>query len=369
MFHKRRNLFLMVMFITVLSFLVSACSLFGKKKPTKDDVPAEGRTVKIDSMETIKGVNPPTSEDSSPPRNLLLLLLQLRHLLNLHPRSPRKPPRFLPGLRTALPFPTSMRGSRKKWPFWTSENKTTYQEEKIGDAVTKKLQDRLEATQRLVIIDRTVVVNRLDKQGTPVDKLTSPAVMKRAYQTLGIQAFLAGTVTDVGLLGSKSSESSSEEVSFATAKIEIQLTDASTGNLLKTFIGRSPIFGTRETGENSRGKAVTKALDACLDDILDGILRYMDLLDWTTTIARIDGQNFYINAGRSSGLRIGDTLEVFEPGKEIIHPTTNISLGWTTGKSKGFIRVTELFGVDAAGGQPVQGQGFSIDDVVKPSAR
>jgi len=140
-------------------------------------------------------------------------------------------------------------------------------------------------------------------------------VMKRAYQTLGIQAFLAGTVTDVGLLGTKSSESSSEEVSFATAKIEVQLTDASTGNLLKTFIGRSPIFGTRETGENSRSKAVTKALDACLDDILDGILRYMDLLDWTTTIARIDGQNFYINAGRSSGLRIGDTLEVFEPGR------------------------------------------------------
>ncbi len=368
MFHKRRNLFLMVMFITVLSFLVSACSLFGKKKPTKDDVPAEGRTVKIDSMETIKGVNPPTSEDSSPPKKP-----SPPPTITPPPQpAPPKPPQTA-SLPPRPPYSPSLPyfdvGFKKKVAVLDFENKTTYQEEKIGDAVTKKLQDRLEATQRLVIIDRTVVVNRLDKQGTPVDKLTSPAVMKRAYQTLGIQAFLAGTVTDVGLLGSKSSESSSEEVSFATAKIEIQLTDASTGNLLKTFIGRSPIFGTRETGENSRGKAVTKALDACLDDIMDGILRYMDLLDWTTTIAKIDGQNFYINAGRSSGLRIGDTLEVFEPGKEIIHPTTNISLGWTTGKSKGFIRVTELFGVDAAGGQPVQGQGFSIDDVVKPSAR
>ena len=368
MFRKRKNLFLMLIFITALSFLLSACSLFGKKKTTKDDVPAEGRTVKIESMETIKGVNPPTSEDSSPPKKP-----SPSPTITPPPQpAPPKPPQtaWLPPRPPYSPsLPYFDVGFKKKIAVLDFENKTTYQEEKIGDAVTKKLQDRLEATQRMVVIDRTVVINRLDKQGPPVDKLTSPAVMKRAYQTLGIQAFLAGTVTDVGLLGTKSSESSAEEVSFATAKIEVQLTDASTGNLLKTFIGRSPIFGTRETGENSRGKAVTKALDACLDDILDGILRHMDLLDWTTTIARIDGQNFYINAGRSSGLRIGDTLEVFEPGKEIIHPTTNISLGWTTGKSKGFIRVTELFGVDAAGGQPVQGQGFSIDDVVKPSAR
>ena len=112
-----------------------------------------------------------------------------------------------------------------------------------------------------------------------------------------------------------------------------------------------------------------KAVDTCLDDILDGFLREIDLLDWSTTIARIEGEDFYINAGRQSGLRIGDTLEVFEPGKEIFHPTTNFSLGWTTGKLKGTLRVTNLFGVDAAAKKMVQGQGFNVDDVVKSTAR
>jgi hypothetical protein len=186
---------------------------------------------------------------------------------------------------------------------------------------------------------------------------------------LGIQAFALGTVTDVSLLSSKASETSEEEVAFATSKVEIRLIDASTGNLLKTFIGRSPIFGTKETGEYSKGKAVIKAIEFGLDDIMEGFLRQLDLLDWTTTIAKVEGENIYLNAGKLSGVRIGDSLEVFEPGKEIFHPTTNLSLGWTTGKLKGAIKVTNLFGVDAAVGQVAQGAGFSSNDVVKSTVK
>jgi hypothetical protein len=62
-------------------------------------------------------------------------------------------------------------------------------------------------------------------------------------------------------------------------------------------------------------------------------------------------------------------FEIFEPGKEIIHPTTKFSLGWTTGQLKGVITITDLFGVDAAIGKVVQGQGFNPNDVVKATAR
>jgi hypothetical protein len=223
--------------------------------------------------------------------------------------------------------------------------------------VAKKLSDKLEATQRVVLLDKSVVSEMLNREGFKFDSLTDPSVMKRAHQSLGVQAVIFGTVTDLSLLSSKTSEASDEEVTFATAKVEIRLIDASTGNLLKTFIGRSPIFGTKETGEYSRGKAVLKAIDFGIDDILEGFLRQLDLLDWTTTIAKMEGENIYLNAGKLSGIRIGDTLEVYEPGKEIFHPATNLSLGWTTGKLRGAIKVTELFGVDAAIGIALQGQG------------
>jgi hypothetical protein len=365
MIEKRKNLLGLFVFLTALSFFMTSCAnlpLIGKNKDEKVEKLPEGRTVTVEGMETIKGVNPPKSETSSskkPPAPTMPAWKERETQVASAP--PR--PLFSP----SVPF--FQLGFKKKVAILDFENNTSYKEEKIGEAVAKKLSDKLEATQRVVTLDKSVVSEMLKREGMKFESLSDALVMKRAQQSLGIQAFVLGTVADVSLLSSKASETSEEEVAFATTKVEIRLIDASTGNLLKTFIGRSPIFGTKETGENSRGKAVSKAIEISLDDILNGFLRQLDLLDWITTIAKVDGENIYLNAGKLSGVRIGDTLEVFEPGKEIFHPTTNLSLGWTTGKLKGAVRVTDLFGVDAAIGRAVQGAGFSSNDIVKSAMR
>jgi len=364
MIRNKENVLFLSVFLTALLFLMTSCAnlpLIGKKEEKIEKLP-EGRTVTVEGMETIKGVNPPKSETPSskkPPAPTLPTKKEIETSFASPPTRPLYSP--------SVPF--FQMGFKKKVAILDFENNTSYKEEKIGEAVAKKLSDKLEATQRVVTLDKTVVSEMLKRDGMKVESLSDPSAMKRAQQSLGIQAFALGTVTDVSLLSSKASETSGEEVTFATTKVEIRLIDASTGNPLKTFIGRSPIFGAKETGENSRGKAVLKAIEIGLDDILDGFLRQLDLLDWTTTIARVDGENIYLNAGKLTGVRIGDTLEVFEPGKEILHPTTNLSLGWTTGKLKGAVRVTDLFGVDAAVGSAVQGAGFSANDVVKSATR
>jgi len=363
MIRGRKNTIVVCIFIIALFFL-SSCSnipLIGKKKEEKVEKLPPGKTVTVEGMETVKGVNPSKSETSSKKPST--------------PKTPAKketetkvastPAR--PLYSPSIPF--FQMGFKRKVALLDFENNTTYKDEKIGEAVAKKLSDKLDATQRVVTLDKTVVSEMLNREGFKFERLSDRSAMKRAHQTLGIQAFALGMVTDVSLLSSKASETSEEEVAFATSKVEIRLIDASTGNLLKTFIGRSPIFGTKETGEYSKGKAVLKAIEFGLDDILEGFLRQLDLLDWTTTIAKIEGENIYLNAGKLSGVRIGDTLEVFEPGKEIFHPTTTLSLGWTTGKLKGAIKVTNLFGVDAAVGQVVQGAGFSSNDVVKSTVK
>ena len=363
MIRNRKKTIAICIFIIALFFLGSCSNipLIGKKKEEKVEKLPPGKTVTVEGMETVKGVNPTKSETSSkkPPTPTTPAKKEIETKVASTPARPFYSP--------SLPF--FQMGFKRKVALLDFENNTTYKDEKIGEAVAKKLSDKLEATQRVVTLDKTVVSEMLNREGFKFDNLSNPSVMKRAHQSLGIQAFALGTVTDVSLLSSKASETSEEEVAYATAKIEIRLIDASTGNLLKTFIGRSPIFGTKEMGEYSRGKAVIKAIDFGLDDILEGFLRQLDLLDWTTTIARVDGEKVYLNAGKLSGLRIGDTLEVFEPGKEIFHPTTNLSLGWTTGKLKGAIKVTDLFGVDASIGQMAQGAGLSPNDVVKSTVK
>jgi hypothetical protein len=365
MIQNREKFLSLSVFLTALLFLITSCSnlpLIGKKEEKIEKLP-EGRTVTVEGMETIKGVNPPRSETPPPPTRPSVPTPPVRKETETQVASAPPRPMYSP----SVPF--FQMGFKKKVAILDFENNTSYKQEKIGEAVAKKLSDKLEATQRVVTLDKTVVSEMLKREGLKFESLSDSSAMKRAQQSFGIQAFALGTVTDVSLLTSKASETSEEEITFATTKVEIRLIDASTGNLLKTFIGRSPIFGTKETGENSRGKAVLRAIEIGLDDILDSFLRQLDLLDWTTTIARVDGENIYLNAGKLSGVRIGDTLEVFEPGKEILHPITNLSLGWTTGKLKGAVRVTDLFGVDAAVGRIVQGAGFSANDVVKSAAR
>jgi hypothetical protein len=358
---NRKNILTILLFVTALLFLLTSCSnlpLIGKKEK-KDQLP-EGKTVTVEGMETVKGANPPKAEPpSKKPSSLPPPRTEKETTIASMPSRPLYTP--------SLPF--FQPGFRKKVAILDFENKTTYKDEQIGEAVAKKLSEKLESSQRIVAVDRTVVSEMLRREGFKFETLMDPSVMKQAHQSLGIQAFTFGAVHDLSLLSPKVSETSEEEATSATLKLEIRLMDASTGNLLKTFIGRSPIFGTRETGENSKSKAVLKAIDLGLDDIFDGFLRQLDLLEWTTTVARVEGDSLYLNAGKSSGLRIGDTLEVFEPGKEIIHPVTNFSLGWTTGQLKGVIRVTDLFGVDAAIGKVVQGQGFNPNDVVKSTIK
>ena len=368
MSHRKKRLdclLIVILFVFLLTSCNSNIPIIGKKKEEPIAKTSDASTVTVDGMETVKGVNQPKPETSPPSKKPA-------------PPLPSAPPKTGRESQTASvparplyssPLPFLAAGFKKKVGILDFENKTTYQNEKIGEIAAKRFSDKLDATQRIIIADKVAITDLLQRQGGRIESLLDPSVMKQAHQSLGIQAFTLGTVTDVSLLSSKASEASDDEVSFATAKVEVRLMDASTGNPLRTFIGRSPIFGTRESGESSRGKAVMRAIELSLDEILEGFIRQLDLLDWSTTIAKIEGDNLYLNTGKLSGLRIGDVFEVYEPGKEIIHPTTKLSLGWTTGPLKGAVRITDLFGVDAAAAKVVQGQGFNVNDVVKSAMR
>ena len=97
-------------------------------------------------------------------------------------------------------IPLFQLGFKRKVAILDFENKTTYKEEEIGGAVAKKLSDKLEATQRVVTVDKVVVSEMLKREGLSFENLSDPSVMKQAHQSFGIQAYAQGTVTEVSLL-------------------------------------------------------------------------------------------------------------------------------------------------------------------------
>lgn len=71
-------------------------------------------------------------------------------------------------------------------------------------------------------------------------------------------------------------------------------------------------------------------------------------LDWMGRVAKIIGTRIYINAGRSSGINLGDILKVITEGQEIYDPETGALIGMSQGEVKGTLEVIDYFGQDGA---------------------
>lgn len=71
-------------------------------------------------------------------------------------------------------------------------------------------------------------------------------------------------------------------------------------------------------------------------------------LDWMGRVAKIIGTRIYINAGRISGINIGDILKVITEGQEIFDPESGAMIGTSQGEVKGTLEVVDYFGQDGA---------------------
>ncbi len=78
------------------------------------------------------------------------------------------------------------------------------------------------------------------------------------------------------------------------------------------------------------------------------IAKMGEKLDWTGRVAKIIGSKIYVNAGRVSGLNVGDILRVMTEGTEIYDPESGAILGVSKGQVKGTLEIIDFFGADGA---------------------
>lgn len=71
-------------------------------------------------------------------------------------------------------------------------------------------------------------------------------------------------------------------------------------------------------------------------------------LDWMGRVAKIIGTRIYINAGRVSGIQLGDILKVITEGQEIYDPESGAMIGMSQGEVKGTLQVVDYVGQDGA---------------------
>ena len=232
----------------------------------------------------------------------------------------------------------------------------------VVDAVYLAIKSRLLNSEEVILVERASMERYLKRQGLSLSSLSDKTVLIHAGEALGVQGFFFGSIDRLLLSHSKNNEG--KEESWATIELRINLIDAKTASLVVSSRGTNNLYKAEATGPESRIQAVKSAVSQALKQALPPILTEVRKLPWETRIIKVEGEKIYIDAGRETGLMVGDTLKVYQKGTDITIPSTRIIVGREIGPLLGKIQVIDFFGLDAAISLPKKGRGFKKGDVV-----
>jgi hypothetical protein len=227
-------------------------------------------------------------------------------------------------------------------------------DETYGDWMAEKLTKEVsQRSQRILFIDYQLIKEFLEKGGYVSSDLETPKVLRLLDQAFGIHALVVGHVSGPYVFRTKSIKDR-DEMARAILKVETSIMDTLSGKTLKTLSATNPIIASREKGTYSEEKAKVKAIDLAISDLSNALTRELDSLDWFCRVAKVEGEDIYINAGRLTGLRIGDVVEVFRSGALDERK-----------EQKGKIQISSFFGIDASMGRLVDGKRPEVNDILR----
>ena len=181
------------------------------------------------------------------------------------------------------------------------------------------------------------------------------AQLTRKAKMAGVNLVVFGRITDARI------RQASDEIGFvrktkalAETKVEIKVFDVISSKELMSDVVDGTVhddnfrFYVTEEEENMayRQDLLRYSTRVAVRKFLPRLLQVGGKLDWTGRVAKIIGTKIYVNAGRESGVNIGDILKVITEGQEIYDPETGALIGVSKGDVKGTLEVMDYFGPD-----------------------
>jgi hypothetical protein len=368
-----RPLIFILLFILLLVFACSMPSWIPLKKgpPHKAKMKEllDKEVIIIDKREYVKVLNPRASEGKDQPKYLYIPVdeyLSKRETFTTPPMRMEEVKKESPAVSTkpsssleeeiliASPSKPASPGLKKKVVITYFDDRTTGGEEVFGDWVAEKLMKEVNRrTLQILFADYQMVKEFLGKKGTDLKDLETPKVLQYLNEVFGIQALVVGQLSGPYVFTTKTTKDQ-EETASAIIKIDMKLVNTFSGKTLKNLSASNPIIATKEKGSFSEEKAKVKAIDLTIADLARSLARELDGIDWFCRIAKVEGEEVYINAGKLTGLKVGDVMEVFRPGGS-----------GERGEVKGKIRISAFFGIDASMGRLIQGKNPDVNDILK----
>ena len=362
-----------LIFVLLLVFACSTPSWFPIKKGTpykaKMKELLDKEVIIIDKEEYVKVLNPRASEGKDQPKYLYVPVneyLSKRDTFTTPPmrmeevkkESPATSIKQSPSLEEEAlivsPSKRTLPGLKKKVVITYFDDRATGGEEMFGDWVAEKLMKEVtRRTLQVLFTDYQMAKEFLEKKGFDLKDLETPKAIQLLNEVFGVHALVVGQLSGPYVFTTKTTKDQ-EGTASAIIKIDMKLVNTFSGKTLKNLSASNPIIATKEKGSFSEEKAKVKAIDLTIADLGRSLARELDSIDWFCRIAKVEGEEVYINAGRLTGLKVGDVMEVFRPGGS-----------GERGEVKGKIKISAFFGIDASMGRLIQGKNPDVNDILK----
>lgn len=112
----------------------------------------------------------------------------------------------------------------------------------------------------------------------------------------------------------------------ASIAMNVQILDTTKG----TIVGAFPVKASSSTGtslSNGIGSASRAVLEQTLERAAGNLANQLSDTIFPITVIQVKGKRIWVNRGNDSGMKMGETFIVYEPGEELIDPQTGENLG------------------------------------------
>ncbi len=212
----------------------------------------------------------------------------------------------------------------------------------IGKQAMDILSARLASTEKFILLERTDI-ERINKELAlgNLSNLKIPA----DYLIVGSVSEFGRKVTgDVGIFSRTKKQT-------AYAKVNIRLIDVYTGQIIYSEEGEGEAFS--EAGEvlGVGGRAGydstlnDKAISAAISKLVSNIVGNLLEKPWRSYLLSYQDGMYIIAGGKSQGIREGDTFGVYQRGKRVLNPQTNMMIELPS-RFIGTIKVNSSIGTD-----------------------
>ncbi len=246
---------------------------------------------------------------------------------------------------------------------------TKYGSWDVGGGLGAMLTTSLNESGRFIVLERTNVKRILSEQEMAGDNVTTGTTKPELGKMTGVQYMIFGAVTEFGdddkgggfSLGLGAgfggmddlvSGGASRKTASGSVAIDIRVVDTTSGRIIETIRVKEPIdssawdfsvgyeevtIGSKQFNKTPIGAASRKAIAK----IVSHLALTTSKQPWTGMIVDFEGETTIINAGSSSGIKIGDLFMAEGVTKKFTDPATGEVLS-VRKKQLGTIEITEV---------------------------